>query len=74
VKYANRYDIPFLATTGLHGGTKSLGKLQHGLNIYMRRMNSTAIAADGHSATFGGGILGLEVRDALWAAGKQTGI
>ena len=40
----------------------------------MRKMNSTAIAADGRSATFGGGILGLEVRDALWAAGKQTGI
>jgi hypothetical protein len=36
-------------------------------------MNSTVISADGLSATFGGGILGLEVRDSLWAAGKQTG-
>jgi hypothetical protein len=51
-----------------------LGKLKQGLNIYMRKMNSTTVAADGRSATFGGGILGLEVRDALWAAGKQTGI
>ena len=48
--------------------------MQQGINIYMRKMNSTTIAADGRSATFGGGILGLEVRDALWAAGKQTGI
>ena len=40
----------------------------------MRKMNSATIATDGRSATFGGGILGLEVRDALWAAGKQTGI
>lgn len=39
----------------------------------MRKMNSTIIASDGLSAQFGGGILGLEVRDALWAAGKQTG-
>ncbi|KIM94075.1 hypothetical protein OIDMADRAFT_136488 [Oidiodendron maius Zn] len=72
VRYANSNDIPFLATTGLHGGTITLGNLQQGINIYMRKMNSTTIAADGRSATFGGGILGLEVRDALWAAGKQT--
>jgi hypothetical protein len=51
-----------------------LGNLQQGINIYMRKLNSTTIAADGQSATFGGGILGLEVRDDLWAAGKQTGI
>ena len=63
-----------MATTGLHGGTITLGNMQQGINIYMRKMNSTTIAADGRSATFGGGILGLEVRDALWAAGKQTGI
>lgn len=37
-------------------------------------MNSVTIAADGRSAKFGGGILGLEVTNALWAAGKQTGI
>ena len=51
-----------------------MGNLQQGINIRMRKMNSTTIAADGYSAKFGGGILGLEVRDALWAAGKQTGI
>ena len=51
-----------------------MGNLHQGLNIRMRKMNSTTIAADGRSAEFGGGILGLEVRDALWAAGKQTGI
>lgn len=74
VRYANGNDIPFLATAGLHGGTSTLGNLQQGINIRLRKMNSTSIAADGLSATFGGGILGLEVRDALWAAGKQTGM
>lgn len=71
--YANRHNISFLATTGLHGGTTSLGKLHRGINIWMRKMKSTVISGDGNSAVFGGGILGLEVRDALWAAGKQTG-
>jgi hypothetical protein len=52
----------------------TLGNLQQGINIRMRKMNSTTIAADGRSATFGGGILGIEVRDSLWAAGKETGI
>ena len=73
VQYANANKIPFLATTGLHGGTNTLGNMQQGINIRMRRLNTTTIAQDGCSATFGGGILGLEVRDALWAAGKQTG-
>jgi FAD/FMN-containing dehydrogenase len=73
VKYANANGIPFLATTGLHGGTNTLGNLHQGINIRMRKLNTTTIAKDGRSATFGGGILGLEVRDALWAAGKQTG-
>ncbi|KFY48029.1 hypothetical protein V495_01670 [Pseudogymnoascus sp. VKM F-4514 (FW-929)] len=72
VRYATRHGIPFLATTGLHGGTSTLGNLHQGLNIRMRKMNSAAIAADGRSAKFGGGILGLEVTNALWAAGKQT--
>ncbi|RDW63408.1 hypothetical protein BP6252_10953 [Coleophoma cylindrospora] len=72
VRYANRHNISFLATTGLHGGTSALGNLQQGINVRMRKMNATTIAADGLSATFGGGILSLEVRDALWAAGKQT--
>ena len=40
----------------------------------MRKINSTVIAKDGESATFGGGINGLEVRNDLWAAGKQTGM
>jgi FAD/FMN-containing dehydrogenase len=73
VRYANANGIPFLATTGLHGGTNTLGNLHQGINIRMRKLNTTTIAKDGRSATFGGGILGLEVRDALWAAGKQTG-
>ncbi|KAK6073257.1 FAD-dependent oxygenase [Seiridium cupressi] len=72
VRYANRHAIAFVATTGLHGGTTTLGKLQQGINIRMRKMNCTSIAADGYSATFGGGILGLEVKNDLWAVAKET--
>ncbi|KAI0125392.1 FAD-dependent oxygenase [Xylariales sp. AK1849] len=72
VRYANCHSIPFLATTGLHGGTSTLGNLHQGINIRMRLMNSTTITADGRSAKFGGGILGVKVKNSLWAAGKET--
>lgn len=73
VRYANSHNISFLATTGLHGGTTSLGNLHQGINIRMRKMNTTVMSEDGDSAVLGGGVLGIEVRDALWAVGKQTG-
>ncbi|KAH8645772.1 putative FAD-dependent oxygenase [Xylariales sp. PMI_506] len=72
VRYANKVGIPFLATTGLHGGSSALGNLHHGINIRMRKMKSASISPDGGSATFGGGTLVVEAKDALWAAGKQT--
>jgi hypothetical protein len=73
VWYANKHDIPFLATTSLHGATSTLGDFHRGISIWMRKLNSRTIATDGLSATFGGGILTIEVKDALWAVEKQAG-
>ncbi|KAK9786199.1 putative FAD-binding PCMH-type domain-containing protein [Seiridium cardinale] len=39
----------------------------------MRKMNYTSIAADGYSAMFGGGILGLEVKNDLCLVGPLLG-
>ncbi|KAF1948943.1 FAD-binding domain-containing protein [Byssothecium circinans] len=72
VKFANKYGKPFLAVNNGHGAITTVGKLQNGIEIWMRQLNSVKIAADGKTATFGGGILAKGVTDGLWAAGKQT--
>jgi hypothetical protein len=73
VQFANQKDIPFLAFGGAHGAITTLGKMDHGIEIYLNQLGSIEIASDGQTATFGGGVMAKNVTDALWAAGKQTG-
>ncbi|KKK15845.1 hypothetical protein AOCH_004102 [Aspergillus ochraceoroseus] len=72
VQYANENDIPFLAVNGGHGTISTLSTLQHGLEIWLHRLDSVTISEDGQSATFGGGIKSGNVTQALWEIGKQT--
>lgn len=73
MQFANRNGVPFLATSGAHGSITTLGGLNQGMEIWMTNLTSIAVAADGQTATIGGGALSKSVTDALWAAGKQTG-
>lgn len=73
VKFANEKDLPFLAVTSGHGAITTVGKMDHGIDIYLHHLNSIEIAPDGQTATFGGGVMSKNVTDVLWAAGKQTG-
>jgi FAD/FMN-containing dehydrogenase len=59
--------------TGGHGATNALAGVKHGIEIWMRQLNSITIAPDGQTATIGGGVLSKEITDALWSAKKQTG-
>ncbi|KAH8803017.1 hypothetical protein F5884DRAFT_494268 [Xylogone sp. PMI_703] len=72
VKFANKNNLPFLVYNGAHGAITTLGKMDHGIEIYLSQLNNVEIAADGKTATFGGGIISKNVTDILWAAGKQT--
>ncbi|KAF2639754.1 FAD-binding domain-containing protein [Massarina eburnea CBS 473.64] len=72
VKFANEHGKPYLVVNNGHGAITTVGKLQNGVQIWMRQLNSVAIAPDSQTATFGGGILAKDVTDGLWAAGKQT--
>ncbi|EDO64932.1 hypothetical protein NCU09163 [Neurospora crassa OR74A] len=72
IQYANAHSIPFLATTGTHGTWQGLSQLQGGMAIWTRNLTKMEFAADGHSATLGGGLRGNDVIPALWARGKQT--
>ncbi|KAK1774772.1 hypothetical protein QBC45DRAFT_424029 [Copromyces sp. CBS 386.78] len=72
IRYANTHGIPFLATTGTHGTWHGLAQLQGGMAIWTRNLTKMEFAADGKSATLGGGLRGDDVVPALWARGKQT--
>lgn len=47
--------------------------MNNGIEINLKKLNSVTVAADGKTATIGGGALSKTVVDVLWAAGKQTG-
>ncbi|KAK8136495.1 hypothetical protein PG984_004435 [Apiospora sp. TS-2023a] len=72
VKVANAHELPFLATSGHHGATISLGRLRCGININLRALNSVQVLEDGQTALIGGGTLTVEVTEALWAHKKWT--
>jgi hypothetical protein len=72
--YANERDIPYLAKVGGHGAINSLGDVHHGIQISMRQLSDVRITEGGDFATIGGGVKAKDVMDALWSAGKQTGV
>lgn len=74
VKYANSKDLPFLAYNTAHGAITTLGRMDHGIEIYLNQLNKVEVAADGKTATIGGGTQSKKVTDTLWAANKQTGM
>ncbi|KAK6812569.1 hypothetical protein RU639_011736 [Aspergillus parasiticus] len=72
VKFANEKDLPFLAYNGAHGAITTLGKMDHGIEIFLDQLNTMDIAKDGKTVKIGGGTKSKAVIDQLWAAGKQT--
>ncbi|CAK7212664.1 hypothetical protein SCUCBS95973_001540 [Sporothrix curviconia] len=72
VLFANKQNVPFLATNGAHGSVTSLGGLQGGIEIYLTQLSSIDISADGTTVTVAGGVHSKNLTDALWAANKQT--
>ncbi|KAL4865193.1 hypothetical protein BDV12DRAFT_200385 [Aspergillus spectabilis] len=72
VKFTKKKNLPFLVYNGLHGAITTLGQMDHGIEISLRKLNSIEIAHNGQSATIGGGTISKKVTDTLWAAGKQT--
>lgn len=72
VTTASKHDIPFLAVSGTHGWTSTLEKLPYGIQINMRKLNTSTLSGDGKVATVGGGMLQHEIVRSLFAEGKYT--
>jgi FAD/FMN-containing dehydrogenase len=73
VTLANRFNVPFLAVSGTHGWTRTLNKLQHGIQINLRKLNVTTLNRDEKTAIVGGGTLQYEITRSLFAYGKYAG-
>ncbi|KNG50731.1 hypothetical protein TW65_02111 [Stemphylium lycopersici] len=73
VKVANLFNIPFLAKSGGHGWTKSLNNLPYGIQINMRKLNTTTLREGGKTAMVGGGTMQYEITRSLFALGKYAG-
>ena len=73
IKVANKFGFPFLTVAGTHGWPTSMLKLQNGVQINMRRMNSTTISGNGKTATAGGGVMQYQITEALAQHNKQAG-
>ncbi|KAE8132843.1 hypothetical protein BDV38DRAFT_287318 [Aspergillus pseudotamarii] len=51
VKFAQRQELPFLASNGAHGAVTTLGKMASGIEIYFDRPSGVHIAQDGNTVT-----------------------
>jgi hypothetical protein len=73
VKFANEQNVPFLAYNTAHAAMTTLGRMDHGIEIYLNQLNDVKISPDGKTVQIGGGTVSHNVTETLWAAGKQTG-
>lgn len=71
VKYASKYNIPFLASGGGHGYSTSFGGLQNGLKIDLSLFNSVSIDKSASTMTIGGSVKFSQVMGPLFEAGKE---
>ncbi|KAK6064225.1 6-hydroxy-D-nicotine oxidase 1 [Seiridium cupressi] len=76
IRYANEYDMPFLARAGGHGATEALASATNAIQIDFRNLNQVKLSNDGQTATIGGGATVKAVVGKLMQSGKQavTGI
>lgn len=72
MKYADRYNMPFLTVNQAHGTASALSNVFNGIEIYISSLNSIEIAEDGKSALMGGGTYQDQVVKYLAAHGKVT--
>ena len=72
VRFANQIGVPFLAINRGHGTTATLGRLQHGIEIWLNQLDDVEIFANTSTALFQGGVWVEQVMETLWEAGYVT--
>ncbi|KAK4652924.1 hypothetical protein QC762_503630 [Podospora pseudocomata] len=72
VRIANNCNVPFLAYNGRHGAITTLGQMNWGISIDLKKLSGVSISGNGQTATVLGGTNSKVLIDHLWAAGKQA--
>ncbi|KAJ0118821.1 hypothetical protein J7T55_013076 [Diaporthe amygdali] len=72
IQLSNKFELPWLAVSGRHGGIRSLSKLDAGVQINLDHLDQLVINSDGKTVTIGGGMTTKRITDALWEQGKWT--
>jgi FAD/FMN-containing dehydrogenase len=74
VNYAAKRGIKLLVKNTSHGFAKSVRSVVNGIQISVQQMNNISLDLENNVATLGGGVIVAEFIDALWKAGKRTGL
>ncbi|KAI3335133.1 hypothetical protein F4824DRAFT_166970 [Ustulina deusta] len=76
VRFADKFNIPFVARAGGHGATEALAHAKNAIQVDFRKLNHVKLNENGETATIGGGATMKQVIDGLEAVGKRavTGI
>lgn len=72
VRFADIYNIPFLAVNKGHGTAIGSSTIYNGIEIYIRTLDSIQISEDGNSAVMGGGVYQDQFVNYLWDQGKVS--
>ena len=72
VRFASKYNIPFLAVNRAHGTALDLSNVRHGISIYVNALDSISIDKGGNTATLGGGTFQDQVVRYLDSHGKAS--
>ena len=71
VRFASRFNIPFLATGGGHGFATTFGALKNGLEIDLGLFTNVSVDAAASTMTIGGAVKNGDVIEPLYNAGKE---
>lgn len=71
VHHATACNIPFLGTSGQHGFSIDLSRLQNGMEIDMSAFRNVSVDAKAKTFTVGGGVRFSDVLDPVFNAGKE---
>lgn len=71
MRFARKYNIPFLATGGGHGYTWSLSKIQNGIQLDLGNFKKIEVDTKENTMTVGGAVVLGDVTAALEAVNRE---
>ncbi|KAK8023538.1 hypothetical protein PG993_011604 [Apiospora rasikravindrae] len=71
VKFANKYNFPYMATGGGHGTSTGFSRVQDAIDIDLSKFNTISLDAEKNLVTVGAANVLADFADTLYKAGKE---